>query len=512
MILGGTPYSRRGARWRCSPDVIDTVTEQRGRAAAARRPHPPRQLGALQAASCSTRSLRLAGLSAARIVTEPEAAAVALRHRRRARRRRRASPSTTSAAARSTPPCCASAPVRASRSWASPRASSASAASTSTRPCCRHVAPRSAARSTELDCSDPATAIALPRLRQDCIAAKEALSADTEATIPVFLPDRHFDVRLTRSEFEEMIRALIESTIGALTRTLRSAGVEPTDLNAVLLVGGSSRIPLVAQMVTAALDRPSSSTHTPSTPSRSERPHSPPNSAPRAGARRQRRATHQPGRAGHVGGGNVETARLTDGFGSAGDGRLASSGDGARGAAAQPGRARRAACSGSAGDRPRQRPRRGARGRVGRGRGVAGDGAYFNDLGADSMVMARFCARLRKRDGVPAVSMKDVYRHPTVAGLAAAFAPHAPAVPDAEPLAAAVLSGVLADVIGADRVPLDGNFFDDLGADSMVMAPLPWRDCARETTSRRWIKDVYATRRRPSSQRRSPPRLPRRCW
>ena len=109
---------------------------------------------------------------------------------------------------------------------------------------------------SELDLSNPQTGIALARLRQDCIAAKEALSVDTEAAIPVFLPNRHFDVRLTRGEFEDMIRAQIESTIGALTRTLRSARVEPADLNAVLLVGGSSRIPLVAQMITAALNRP----------------------------------------------------------------------------------------------------------------------------------------------------------------------------------------------------------------------------------------------------------------
>ena len=109
---------------------------------------------------------------------------------------------------------------------------------------------------SELDLSNPQTGIALARLRQDCIAAKEALSVDTEAAVPVFLPNRHFDVRLTRGEFEDMIRAQIESTIGALTRTLRSARVEPTDLSAVLLVGGSSRIPLVAQMITAALNRP----------------------------------------------------------------------------------------------------------------------------------------------------------------------------------------------------------------------------------------------------------------
>jgi YVTN family beta-propeller protein len=109
---------------------------------------------------------------------------------------------------------------------------------------------------TDLDMSNPQTAIALARLRQDCILAKEALSVDTEATIPVFLPHRHFDVRLTRADFENMIRAQIESTIGALTRTLRSAQVEPADLDAVLLVGGSSRIPLVGRMITEALDRP----------------------------------------------------------------------------------------------------------------------------------------------------------------------------------------------------------------------------------------------------------------
>jgi YVTN family beta-propeller protein len=109
---------------------------------------------------------------------------------------------------------------------------------------------------SELDMSNPQTAVALARLRQDCILAKEALSIDTEATIPVFLPNRHFDVRLTRPDFEDMIRAQVESTIGALSRTLRSAQVAPAELGAVLLVGGSSRIPLVAQMIAEALDRP----------------------------------------------------------------------------------------------------------------------------------------------------------------------------------------------------------------------------------------------------------------
>ena len=94
------------------------------------------------------------------------------------------------------------------------------------------------------------------RLLEDCVLAKEAISVDTEATIPVFLPHRQFDVLLTRAQFEEMIRAQVESTIGALVRTLRSAQVEPAERKAVLLVGGSSGIPLVAEMITKVLHWP----------------------------------------------------------------------------------------------------------------------------------------------------------------------------------------------------------------------------------------------------------------
>ncbi|MFH8798240.1 Pls/PosA family non-ribosomal peptide synthetase [Streptomyces sp. NPDC017936] len=50
------------------------------------------------------------------------------------------------------------------------------------------------------------------------------------------------------------------------------------------------------------------------------------------------------------------------------------------------------------------------------------DRHFFTDLGADSLVMAHFCARLRKRDDLPTASMKDVYRHSTIRDLAAALA------------------------------------------------------------------------------------------
>src|SRR5580704_1588409 len=49
------------------------------------------------------------------------------------------------------------------------------------------------------------------------------------------------------------------------------------------------------------------------------------------------------------------------------------------------------------------------------------DGHFFDDLGADSLVMAKFCARVRKREDLPSVSMKDIYAHPTIRSLAESF-------------------------------------------------------------------------------------------
>jgi molecular chaperone DnaK len=108
----------------------------------------------------------------------------------------------------------------------------------------------------ELDAEDPAALAATAALRRQCTEAKEALSADTEVTIPVLAPGVQSQVRLVRSEFEDMIRPQVAETVEALRRVARSAGLEPPDLDAVLLVGGSSRVPLVAQLVSAELGRP----------------------------------------------------------------------------------------------------------------------------------------------------------------------------------------------------------------------------------------------------------------
>jgi actin-like ATPase involved in cell morphogenesis len=107
-----------------------------------------------------------------------------------------------------------------------------------------------------LDQADPAVIAAVGRLRRDCVDAKEALSADTDAAIPVNLPGLATEVRLTRTELEQMVRPALQESVVALHRALRSGGLGPEHVTAVLLVGGSSRIPLVSQLVASELGRP----------------------------------------------------------------------------------------------------------------------------------------------------------------------------------------------------------------------------------------------------------------
>ncbi|WP_322098096.1 Hsp70 family protein [Nakamurella alba] len=98
-------------------------------------------------------------------------------------------------------------------------------------------------------------------LAEDVRAAKETLSryAQTE----VALPDPFTDAHLTRTEFEGLIRPDLVRSIDLLGDTLRTAGVTPDRLTGVFLVGGSSRVPLVAGLIQerlrltpVALDQP----------------------------------------------------------------------------------------------------------------------------------------------------------------------------------------------------------------------------------------------------------------
>ncbi len=98
--------------------------------------------------------------------------------------------------------------------------------------------------------------VALAGLRRECVEAKEALSFDSEATVPVLLGGTSTAVRLTRDEFEAMIENDIERTIEVLGDAMEAAAVEASDLDAILLTGGSSRIPRVAQLLSERFDRP----------------------------------------------------------------------------------------------------------------------------------------------------------------------------------------------------------------------------------------------------------------
>ena len=122
-----------------------------------------------------------------------------------------------------------------------------------------------------LDHSDPTVRAAVTHLRGECVSAKESLSDDSETSIPVMLPGLQTQVRLTRTELEDAIRPALRETVDSLRRAVESAGLAPADLVAVVLAGGSSRIPLVNELV-GELGRSSLAMPTPSTPSRSAPP------------------------------------------------------------------------------------------------------------------------------------------------------------------------------------------------------------------------------------------------
>jgi len=107
-----------------------------------------------------------------------------------------------------------------------------------------------------LESGTPEARASLARLRDEARDAKEALSTDTDTDIPVVLPDGTTTIRLTRTEFEQAAAPRVEQTLGVLDRVVQAAALTWPDIAAVLLVGGSSRMPLVAERVGAHTRRP----------------------------------------------------------------------------------------------------------------------------------------------------------------------------------------------------------------------------------------------------------------
>ncbi|HEX3438053.1 MAG TPA: Fe-S protein assembly chaperone HscA [Pseudacidobacterium sp.] len=86
-------------------------------------------------------------------------------------------------------------------------------------------------------------------IRKAVIEAKIALSSADVAQISVDLPDgRKYQRELPRAAFEEIIRPVIEKTVGPCKQALKDAGITPEQIDEVVLVGGSTRIPIVRRL------------------------------------------------------------------------------------------------------------------------------------------------------------------------------------------------------------------------------------------------------------------------
>ncbi|MGF0312025.1 Hsp70 family protein [Rhodococcus sp. IEGM1428] len=114
----------------------------------------------------------------------------------------------------------------------------------------------SGSQSFEFDPFDPDTVGALVELRSRCGQAKEQLSYDTSTSLTVDLPGLHTEVRLVRSEIEELVRTSLLASVGVVRDAVAAAGLEVTDIDQVVLVGGSSAIPLVAELISSELRAP----------------------------------------------------------------------------------------------------------------------------------------------------------------------------------------------------------------------------------------------------------------
>ena len=97
--------------------------------------------------------------------------------------------------------------------------------------------------------------MAMQRLKEAAEKAKIELSGMTQANVnlPFITADatgpKHFDMTITRAKFNELTADLVEKTMGPVNQALSDAGLTASDLNKVLLVGGSTRIPAVQDAV-----------------------------------------------------------------------------------------------------------------------------------------------------------------------------------------------------------------------------------------------------------------------
>src|SRR5207247_1461386 len=97
--------------------------------------------------------------------------------------------------------------------------------------------------------------MALQRLKETAEKAKMEISTvqETEITLPFITADatgpKHLNLKLSRAKFESLVDDILQRSIGPCKQALSDAKVKPADIDEVVLVGGSTRIPKVQQIV-----------------------------------------------------------------------------------------------------------------------------------------------------------------------------------------------------------------------------------------------------------------------
>ena len=97
--------------------------------------------------------------------------------------------------------------------------------------------------------------MALQRLKESAENAKKELSSSkqTEINLPFITADssgpKHLNMTLTRANFEQLVSDLVERVVGPCKQALKDAKLSPSDINEVILVGGSTRIPAIQEKV-----------------------------------------------------------------------------------------------------------------------------------------------------------------------------------------------------------------------------------------------------------------------
>ena len=93
-------------------------------------------------------------------------------------------------------------------------------------------------------------------IRQAVIDAKIALSSKDNTTLEIALPGgKHYQREITRAQFEQLIQPVIDRTVGPVRQAMKDAGLTPNQIDEAVLVGGSTRIPRVRQLVEELFQR-----------------------------------------------------------------------------------------------------------------------------------------------------------------------------------------------------------------------------------------------------------------